>query len=221
MLARVIALTALIVTGSVSFGDETPPQLGDGRYAPSPDGKLYVFYNVPKLEIRKARTTAVVGSIEQALPVQALRWTGDSMTLVVIHHIAHGSNVTFLHWDGRSWRAQAVSEPFEHPGYRAIAVVGVRPAHDTVEVTYKTDIPTQLVSFTFAPITGNIRKLRRQDISSERWQQLRMFPLGMTNASTQASELTPSRRSPELSVISIPQSAATRAPARGGSSCSR
>jgi len=84
----------------VSYGDETPPQLSSGRHAPLPDGKLHVFYDAPTFQIRDRKTSAVLGSLDQKQPVEEVRWTGDSKTLIVVEHIAHGSDAYFLTWDG-------------------------------------------------------------------------------------------------------------------------
>ncbi len=177
MLARRIVLALLIAVAELSYGDETPPQLNSGRHAASPDGELYVFYEAPTFQIRDAKTSAVLGSVEQEQPVQALRWTGDSKTLVVVQHVAHGSDAYFLHWDGIAWRPQFVDDPFENEDYRAIAVIDVKPHKETVDITYKTSIPTRLVSFTFTASTRKVSNLQRREITFERWKQLRMFPL--------------------------------------------
>jgi hypothetical protein len=104
MLARGIPLGLLIVAAKVSYGDETPLQLSDGRHAPSPDGKLYVFYDAPTFQIRDRKTSAVLGSVDQEQPVEAVRWTGHSKTLIVVEHIAQVLMHIFLTWDGAAWR---------------------------------------------------------------------------------------------------------------------
>src|SRR5437899_7910222 len=177
MLARGITIALLIAATKLSCCGETPPQLKSGRHAPSPDGKFYVFYEAPTFQIRDAKTSAVLGSVDQEQPVQALRWTGDSKTLIIVEHVAHGSDAYFLHWDGAAWRPQFTYALFEKEDHRAIAVVDVKPHTDAVDVTYKTYIPTRLVSFTFTPVTRKLSGLRRQDITFERWKQLHMFPL--------------------------------------------
>jgi len=152
------------------------PQLRSGRHASSPDGKLYVYYEAPTFEIRDSKTSAVLGSKEQEQPVLAVRWTGDSKTLVIVEHIAHGSYASFLHWDGTAWRPRSVETPFERLIYRGLAVVDVKPDRETVDIKYKTYIPTRLISFTYIPVTGNATNIRRHDITFERWQHLGMFP---------------------------------------------
>jgi hypothetical protein len=178
MLARSIVVAFLFVAAELSCWGETPPQLNSGRHAPSPDRKLYVFYEAPKFEIRDAKRSAVLGSVDQEQPVEALRWTGDSKTLVVVQYVAHGSDAYFLHWDGVAWRPQFVRELFEKEDYRAIAVVHVKPHTESVDITCKTYIPTRLVSFTFTPSTRKVSNLRRHDITVRQWDQLHMFPLG-------------------------------------------
>src|SRR5256885_10240590 len=98
MFARSIVIALVMVLAKPSHGNETPPQLDSGVHATSPDGKLYVFYKAPVFQIRNTRTSEVLGSVDQEQPVEALRWTNDSKTLVVIEHVAHGSDAYFLHW---------------------------------------------------------------------------------------------------------------------------
>jgi hypothetical protein len=63
-----------------------------------------VFYDAPTFQIRDRKTSAVLGSVDQEQPVEAVRWTGHSKTLIVVEHIAQGSDAYFLTWDGAEWR---------------------------------------------------------------------------------------------------------------------
>jgi hypothetical protein len=179
MLTRSLVFAFLVaVAVKASCGTVTPPQLSSGRHAPSPNGKLYVYYDTRRLEIRNSTTSAVQRSMEWKEPVVALRWTGDSKTLVVVELIPNGSYALFVHWDGTAWVHQSIEAPFERLVYEGVAVVDVKPQKQTIDLTYKTYLPTRLISFRFIPgrPTGDASHIRRHDISFERWQHLRMFP---------------------------------------------
>jgi len=173
LISVVIATAGIAI--ATSRADQTPPQLRNGRHVPSPNGKLIVFYSAPKVEIRDAGTSAILGTAE-ATPVHALRWTADSKTLIIVEHIAHGSDAFVVHFDGKRWKSIIPGLRWAKD-YRAIAVVSVAPRKDSVELSYKTYGDTYLVSFTLTPPSKKPSHFQRRKISLQQWQQLKEFPL--------------------------------------------
>ena len=196
MLARIMVLALLVAATEASYGRQMPPKLKTGRHALSPDGKLYVYYDSRKLEIRDAKTSKAQRSMGWEEPVVALRWTGDSKTLVVVELIPTGSFALFVHWHGARWVHESIEAPFQSLVYDGIAVVDVRPHRSTIDLTYKTYLSTRLIFFRFIPgtPTGDASRIHRQDITLERWRELAVFPSGTTNASNHAMERTADRR---------------------------
>jgi hypothetical protein len=191
--ARPLLLLILVSAAFVPCrGEPTPQPLHNGPQAPSPDGKLIVYYDAPKVEIRNAQTSAVQGTAEATSPVYALLWTSDSKTLIVVEHMAHGSDAFFVHFRRGLWQ-QFDANPLEGEDYRGLGVVDVRPHQKTVNVSYKTYLPTTLVSFTVIPSTRKVTDLRRRGISFQRWQQMLLFPLRHASASNQSLEPTTGR----------------------------
>src|SRR5690242_18814423 len=100
MLSPSVGLFAIVTFGMVlGCRADAEPEIRPGRQAVSPDGKLAVIYDPSAdhpLQIVDSASGAVQSSFP-VLPVHALRWTGDSKTLIVVQHIAHGSEAEFLH----------------------------------------------------------------------------------------------------------------------------
>ena len=217
MLTRTIVLALLVAATKASCGAEMPLKLRSGHHAPSPNRQLYVHYDAQKLEIRDAKTSRVQRSMDWEEPVIALRWTGDSKTLVVVELIPTGSFALFVHWNGHQWVHQSIEAPFQRRPYDRIAVVDVKPHRSTIDLTYKTYLPTRLISFRFIPgsPTGDASHIRRQDVTVERWRELPVFPFSTTNASNPSLQPTAGRSDVPLRFIKTPPLQHTLAPASG------
>jgi len=172
---RLVATAVLLILAALTpcRAGREPEQLSDGTHVRSPDGKFTVFYYAPKLEIRETPTGFTRGTAE-ASPVYVLSWTGDSKTLVVVEHIAHGSEAFVVHFDGQMWTTVRPDLPGQKD-YRAIAVVAVKTHRSTVDISYKTYDDTYLVSFTLILSTGELSHCRRQRISFKKWKELVML----------------------------------------------
>jgi len=53
----------------------------------------------------------------------------------------------------------------------------------TIDITYKTYLPTSIISFRFIPATGDASNIRRHEITFRRWSRNRCFRAGTMNAS--------------------------------------
>lgn len=155
-----------------SHAENGPKQLDSGTKLYSPDGKLFVVYNPDQLEIRDAKTDYLYNSVG-ALPVQALRWTRDSKTLVVVEQIAHGSEVGLVHFNGAQWERFTVLPPGQD--YKDFAVVGLKPEHALVQISYRaTGAALYVISFTVNPSNQVLSNVQKKEVSFKQWIALRM-----------------------------------------------
>ena len=70
--------------------------------------------------------------IPTLFPILSIKWTGDSKSIVVINHIAHGSEAGVYHFDGKKWDVYEAC-PRTSDYYE---VVGEMVGKDTVKFSY-------------------------------------------------------------------------------------
>jgi hypothetical protein len=149
-----------------------PQQLDEGTTIRSPDGKVIVIYKPDRLEIRDRKRDRLLSSTI-VVPVIALRWTGDSRTLVVVEAIAHGSAATIIHFNGKQWEGFDVIPPGED--YRDYAVVDLKTQRDLVQLSYKASgTAIYHISFTLDPFSRKLSNTRKRKISFQQWLALPM-----------------------------------------------
>ena len=170
----VIFATAFACLASASFGDA--PIINQGTFV-SPDGRFTLsiapeinIYGVelPELIIRDRMNGAVERSdpnsgegdgLNVLTPIFFIKWTGDSKSVLVISHIAHGTIAAVLHFDGSQWHQKVLQPPSPQGGH--MTVLSQRLGFHNVAVTYAVDIavaaqtPTAFYcsSFQFDPAT--------------------------------------------------------------------
>ncbi len=67
-------------------------------------------------------------------PILEINWLPDSSGLLIVEHIAHGSQVALITREGRGWKRTEVAPTEEAIVY---SVVNYRTTNNGVEVTYK------------------------------------------------------------------------------------
>src|SRR5438552_2196079 len=132
-MSRLVTVVACMSLMS-SHAHSGPEQLHDSTKVFSPNNKFVAVYHPDQIEIIDADTGQLYDSFS-VLPVYALKWTGDSKTLAVVQHIAHGSEAVLVHFNGTKWEKLLIPPPGE--GYTDYAVVSVEPEYNLVRLSYK------------------------------------------------------------------------------------
>lgn len=103
-------------TYALSYGDNVP----------SPDGRHTAIYLGSQVRIDDNPV--------KVLTIIAMNWTGDGNTLVIVEHLAGGSQLALIHLVDGQWKRFEI-EPRLH--YDDISVVELVVRKDSVKIKYK------------------------------------------------------------------------------------
>lgn len=121
MKANVISILSVIClcakTYALSYGDTVA----------SPDGRHSAIYLGSQVRIDENPV--------KVLTVIAMNWTGDGNTLVIVEHLAGGSQLSLVHLVDSQWKRFEIEPPLET--YDDISVVELAVRKDSVRVKYK------------------------------------------------------------------------------------
>jgi hypothetical protein len=168
----IVTIVWLSIAKFSAFG--TPEQLPPGACLTSPNGSFTASYHPDQLEIQ----SDVVDRryrIDGVLPIYALKWTGNSNALGIVHHLAGGSGVIIAHFNGTVWRHFGVSPPEE---YDRIAVVQMEPHESKFVVSWKVarmsraSVAYYVVSAAVDPRTRGLSNVRVKVISTKKFDSL-------------------------------------------------
>jgi hypothetical protein len=166
-------------------GSEKPIDINSVAF-PSPDKRQVVSFEtkddvVSYLDIKDSKTGRVEGSIENELPpLYSVQWTGDSKSLVLVGHVAHGSTLMLVYPKEGTWTYSIFYPPDLEgdPAYHAIfydvkkVEVGLNSASVTYELTVQMNPVTEegypektcLVSLALDTRSGRILESKRTPV---------------------------------------------------------
>jgi hypothetical protein len=131
---------------SCAWSSKTPIDI-DTAVFPSRDGKYIASFEQNEdgwlyLEIKDSKTGHLDGSVKAELtPVFSVQWTGDSKTIVLVGHVAHGSAAILFHFQAKNWSSYIFYPPdFQGDPHFDRIVYDVVQAHageHDVSLTYK------------------------------------------------------------------------------------
>ncbi len=135
ILAVFIAFSILVTSGAIA--DLTPIPIG--AEFDSPNGIFTVRLTDERndgsnLEV-KNNQTAERRRGAAGTPLLSLQWTGDSRTIVMIEHLADGSQTALLHFNEREWQRFEIVPPGGAAGHFEVIKQDIGQA--SLKVTYK------------------------------------------------------------------------------------
>lgn len=173
---RFLAIVSLLACAAVAYtGDKTIFDL-DTTSSPSPDGQSVATFKWKNdqwwyLHVKNLKSGHLEGAVKFELtPVFSVQWTGDSNSILVIGHVAHGSTAILFHRTDQSWSRINFFSPDLFTGDRAFCdVVKAETGKHNVNLTYHMDVrkkdsdgyvQTQayLVKLSVDPSTGQVLK---------------------------------------------------------------
>lgn len=165
-------LLALVGLHLHAFAD----QLASNSRSTSPTREFVAVYDPDQIEIRTA-DDELVYRVDGIPPVYALRWTRDSKTVAIVHHLAGGSAAMLVHCDGKAWKHFAVDPP--GGGHDRIGVVGFETGDTTVRLSFKTkkvhgsSASYSVATFNVDPRTGELLNVHVEEISADKFDALK------------------------------------------------
>jgi hypothetical protein len=160
---------------------ETPIKIG--AHFTSPNGHFAAELtdeneHGQNLHITDTRTGAVYKSA-LSLPLFFVTWTHDCRTIVAVEHLAGGSQMSLIHFSGRSWKRFEVEPPGGDSGH--YDVIGQEIRQNSIRVTYKMTkekadgdiIAFYTCAFDIDPSTHAMRDIDKQRISRDTFVALR------------------------------------------------
>jgi hypothetical protein len=156
---------------------------------PSPDGRFVLkiapeinIYGVelPELILEDRRTRAVERSdpnggegkgLNVLTPIFFIKWTGDSKTILVISHIAHGTIGAELHFDGSTWHQRLLQPPSPDDGH--FTVLSQHVGRHQIGISYAVDVAAGAetphkfyrTAFTYNPVTDSYSHIHNQTLN--------------------------------------------------------
>ena len=121
MNAFAIRMFAVLCLGSKTYA------LSHGDTVPSPDGRHQAIYLGSQVRIDDHPV--------KVLTVNVMDWTGDGNTLVIVEHLAGGSQLSLVRLVDGQWKRFEIEPPLQP--YDDISVVALGVRKDSVKVEYK------------------------------------------------------------------------------------
>ena len=117
ILRMLVVICLCAKTYTLSYGDAVP----------SPDGRHNAIYLGSQVRIDDYPV--------KVLTVITMAWTGDGNTLVIVEHLAGGSQLSLIHLVDGQWKRFEIEPPLDR--YDDISVVALGVCKDSVRVGYK------------------------------------------------------------------------------------
>ena len=185
MSAAAIAVAILAAVPFSAF-DAKAKDVTSGTRIKSPNGMFeakcetgeQLHPAVGRIEIVDTKNGTLQHALEINPPLYALRWTGDSRTLIAIERVAGGSVAVIVHRSSGKWSVFQADPQHADKS----AVIALRPKMRAVELSYKTyqqeahgkEGRFYVITFLVDPNTGHHRHETKHEIDLETYRRLRL-----------------------------------------------